>query len=166
MRKVAGNLLDLAEHGEFDIIAHGCNCFHAMRRGIAKEITERYPSAKQADLETVYGDRRKLGNFSETFIESSPGKGFRLLNAYTQYKWSGYSDVFEYGHFETFLNRLSSELSKSFLESGVKIRVGFPKIGCGLAGGDEKRILQIIDSFSKDVENFATVTLVEKDLGR
>ena len=45
-----GNLLDMAERGEFDIIVHGANCICVMGSGIAREIKARFPQAAQADL--------------------------------------------------------------------------------------------------------------------
>ena len=38
---------------------------------------------------------------------------------------------------------------------------GFPLIGCGLAGGDKDRILDMIDAFSRMIED--EVTVVEWD---
>ena len=34
---------------------------------------------------------------------------------------------------------------------------GFPSIGCGLAGGDKRRILDTIDNFSKLIEGSVTI---------
>ena len=49
LKHTKGNLIDLAEQGEFDVIVHGCNCQNTMGSGIAKEIKERYPLAYRAD---------------------------------------------------------------------------------------------------------------------
>ena len=38
LKHAKGNLLDLAEAGEFDIVVQGCNCFCAMGGGIAREL--------------------------------------------------------------------------------------------------------------------------------
>ena len=38
LKHTKGNLLDLAEAGEFDIVVQGCNCFNTMGGGIAREI--------------------------------------------------------------------------------------------------------------------------------
>lgn len=161
MKKIKGDLLALAEEGQFDIIVHGCNCFHAMGGGIAAKIAFKYPEAEQADDATVKGSREKLGNFSHCLV-SRPGKqDFTIVNAYTQYKWSGFEDVFEYEAFETFLNRLCAFLTPLAKEKERKIRVGFPKIGCGLARGDERRIISMLETFSKDASEIASVTLVE-----
>ena len=38
MKTIQGNLIHLAQNGEFDLIVHGCNCFCTMGAGIAKGI--------------------------------------------------------------------------------------------------------------------------------
>jgi len=163
MKQIFGNLIDLAEQGDFDTIVHGCNCFHAMRNGIAKEIAFRYPEVKLADLRTPYGDRKKLSRFSTAEVERVDGSTFTVVNAYTQYRWSNKEDVFEYDFFDTLLNRLSQFLFYQSEQLQEVVRVGFPKIGCGLAGGDPERILPMLETFSKDVEGWARVTLVLRE---
>lgn len=41
------------------------------------------------------------------------------------------------------------------------IRIGFPKIGCGLAGASWSKVGGILYSFSDQVKDFANVTVVE-----
>lgn len=136
MWETEGNLIDLALEGHFDVIVHGCNCFNTMGSGIAKEIKERLPEAYKVDQETVKGDRSKLGGF--TFTDVCRGdEWFTVINMYTQYSYGGQKDHFEYEKFREGLENLNT-----FLPLGSKI--GFPKIGAGLAGGDWKRIKQII----------------------
>ena len=100
-----GNLLDLAEAGEFDIVVQGCNCFNAMGGGIAREIRERYPLVASVDMETLRGDYNKLGTWTECFV--SEGAGFNVINAYTQYNMSTGEDVFEYVAFQLILQKLA-----------------------------------------------------------
>ena len=49
LKHAKGNLIDMAEAGEFDVIVHGCNCQNTMGSGIAKEMRARYPGVYQAD---------------------------------------------------------------------------------------------------------------------
>lgn len=149
LKHTRGNLLDLAEAGEFDIIVHGCNCWNTMGGGIAREIRERFPVAAQVDSETNKGDYNKLGNYTTTFT----GK-FLIVNAYTQYNMSRGNDVFEYVAFQLILEKLVHEF-------GTK-RIGLPYIGMGLAGGDSGTILDMIEWFAQRVhQRGGTVTLVE-----
>jgi O-acetyl-ADP-ribose deacetylase (regulator of RNase III) len=137
-RLLNGDLLDLAESGEFDCIVHGCNCFNTMGAGIARQIKERFPDAYNADQITTAGDKLKLGAYSV-------GRGnddFMIVNAYTQYGFKATDDVFEYAAFQRILDTLLVDFAED-------TRFGFPLIGCGLAGGDEKRILSMIAEFSK-----------------
>lgn len=149
LKHTRGNLLDLAEAGEFDIIVQGCNCFNTMGGGIAREIRERYPDAAFVDSETERGDYDKLGNYTTAFT----GK-FLIVNAYTQYNMSRGTDVFEYTAFQLILEKL--------LHKYPAKRIGLPYIGMGLAGGDPDTIIPMIEWFAQGVnEQGGTVTLVE-----
>lgn len=157
MKKIKGDLLDLAEAGEFNIIVQGCNCFCTQKSGLAGQIAKRYPQAVAADNETRCGDLMKLGTYTLASVTTKAG-GFVIINAYTQYgtnKKEEFQDLFEYTSFQLILEKLARL-------TGVKINFGFPLIGCGLAGGDEVRILKMIEDFSLVVEEQgSTVTVVE-----
>ena len=145
-----GDLLDMAENGEFDVIIHGCNCFCMMGAGIARQIADRYPEAYKADCETIKGDRLKLGTYTKHKTE----RVCTIINAYTQFRTSrGGDDVFEYSAFSKILRSLIFEYPTA--------RFGLPYIGMGLANGNSGIILGIIEEFSEYVaENGGSVTLV------
>jgi O-acetyl-ADP-ribose deacetylase (regulator of RNase III) len=155
LKHVKGNLLDLAEAGEFDIVVQGCNCFNTMGGGIAREIRERYPMAAVVDDETLKGDYTKLGNWTKSrTVPNKNGHWFTIINAYTQYNTSQGTDVFEYVAFELILQKLIQV-------SGNK-RIGFPYIGMGLAGGNKDIIMAMLENFAEQVAKAGgTVTLVE-----
>lgn len=136
LKVIDGNLIDLAEAGMFDVIVHGCNCLVIMGAGIAKEIANRYPQAYEADKKTKSGDASKLGKYTYAIAENKLGEEFVIVNAYTQYNIGGGEDVFDYEAFDRFLNL--------FREDFRGLKMGFPLIGCGLAGGDETRIVSMI----------------------
>ena len=147
--RTKGNLLNMAEAGEFDVILHGCNCFNNMGGGIAREIRERYPMAAKADSETVSGSHNKLGSISVADTGS-----FIIVNGYTQYEASSDADVFEYTAFQFILEKMTFAYGKK--------RIGLPYIGMGLAGGDKEVILAMIERFAHSVtECGGSVTLVE-----
>lgn len=150
---IKGDLLMLAQNGQFDVIVHGANCFCTMGGGIAKQIKSQYPEAYDADLKTIPGDRTKLG----TYTQARTRDGLTIVNAYTQYRFNRTGerqDLFEYDAFERILNKLANEFPNS--------RFGFPLIGAGLAGGDLIKIVTAIDQFSKVVEGSGgSVTLVD-----
>lgn len=155
--KTKGNLLDMAENGDFDIIVQGCNCFNAMGAGLAPQIAKRYPHAEEVDSETRKGNIGKLGNYTVSWSSyyDETMKPFKIFNAYTQYVTSQQGeDVFEYESFAVILRKLAHEYGRH--------RFGLPYIGMGLAGGDKKRILAMIEDFAKKVSaQGGSVTLVE-----
>jgi len=85
MEFIKGNLLDLFENQAFDILVHGCNCFHTMGAGIAKQIKDKYYEAYEADLQTLKGDKNKLGTYTLYQVNNSQC----IINAYTQYHYYG-----------------------------------------------------------------------------
>ena len=153
LKHAKGNLLDMAENGDFQVIVQGCNCFNAMGGGIAKEIAERYPHVADVDKETMRGDYMKLGNWTSAAVVA-PEYRFELINAYTQYYMSRGNDVFEYVAFDLILKKL--------LHYHGDKKIGFPYIGMGLARGDSDIIIKMMERFSHDVTNRGgSVTLVE-----
>jgi O-acetyl-ADP-ribose deacetylase (regulator of RNase III) len=149
LKHAEGNLIDMAEAGDFNIIVQGCNCFNTMGGGIAREIAERYPEAQEADNRTPKGAYNKLGNYTVML-----GKQFNIINAYTQYNMSRGDDVFEYTAFEMILQKLAHQYPTSDF--------GFPYIGMGLAGGDPNWIIPMLEAFAEQIEQTGgSVTLVE-----
>ena len=136
MRIVKGDLIQLALAGEFDVIVHGCNCFCAMGAGIARQIKDKFPSAYQADLETGKGDKKKLGTYSKAKVQKN-NERFIIINGYIQYHYSGSGVLADYSA----IDALFFQIQKKFPEK----KIGYPRIGAGLAGGDWKKIGSIID---------------------
>jgi len=155
LKHTKGNLIDLAEAGEFDVVVQGCNCFNTMGGGIAREIRERYPHVAAVDGKTIRGDYNKLGNWtSENVLLKNGTVTFDIINAYTQYDMSTGEDVFEYVAFALILHKLAHAYGDK--------RIGLPYIGMGLAGGDKETIMEMIEEFAYGVaEKGGSVTLVE-----
>ncbi len=133
---VQGDLLQLALDGTFNVILHGCNCQCQMGKGIALAIRTQFPEAYAADLATVKGDAKKLGTLSVAAI-SRGGLNFHVVNAYTQYHWRGTGMKADYAAIRNAMRAVKVQFAGS--------RIGYPKIGAGLAGGDWKIIADIID---------------------
>lgn len=137
MHIVHGDLLSLARQGRFDVIVHGCNCMGSMGAGIALAIATQFPQALAADLATAKGDRRKLGTYSAATVPIASGT-LTIVNAYTQYHWQGAGVLLDYAA----LARVMRAVARDFAGR----RIGYPRIGAGLAGGDWPRIAAIIDT--------------------
>lgn len=136
MNTVHGDIIDLALQGRFDVIVHGCNCFCTMAAGVARVIQEEFPEAYAADLVTGKGDRNKLGNFSCATVRRGD-RQITIVNGYTQYHFHGEEVLVDYSA----VRRLFARIKDRFAGQ----RIGYPKIGAGLGGGDWRRISAIID---------------------
>ena len=145
-----GDLCDALESGEVNVIGHQANCFNTMNSGVAKAIRARFPDAYATDQATVKGDRSKFGDFSIGLHHYGGGKIGTIYNLYGQYNYGydakGYT---EYQKLESALRLMKEDLDTGAME----FRVGFPKIGAGLGGGDWDTIAEIIDTvFGDDYE--------------
>lgn len=136
MEEIKGDLIKLAEDGEFDVIIHGCNCFHTMNSGIAKYIHKKYPEVYYEDVnKTLKGDASKLGTITWKKVNNY---NFTVVNCYTQYNYgTDRKRYVEYGAIRSSLKELKQLVSK--MDS-----IGIPLIGCGLAGGDWNIVKKII----------------------
>lgn len=145
MKIVKGNLLTLADEGEFDVIIHGCNCFCAMASGIAFQIANKYPSAHRIDNTTRKGDVNKLSNWTLARVGS-----LFVVNLYTQYKPGA---DFILGALEVGLYKFRM----TFAGFGEELRVGVPWIGCGIGGGNKEEVADLLRKFSL----YCDLTIVE-----
>lgn len=127
VKSVDGDLIKLALDGHFDVIIHGCNCFCAMDGGIARSIKQEFPEAFAADLATVEGGRAKLGEYSKAKIVRAQNE-FTVVNAYTQFHFHGSGVLADYEAIRSAFSAVQTEFSG--------FRIGYPRIGAGLAGGD------------------------------
>lgn len=164
MKTIKGDLISMAFDGQFNIIAHGCNCQGMMGAGIALQIRQKIPGAAKADrdykanMEKVFGYTHPfymLGTMSKYIISpeemlynNSPQ--FMVANLYTQVI-GGPDFKLEEG--------LIPALTKLNLIWRGK-RIGFPMIGAGIGGGDWNEILPILTKYMKDCD----VTIVEYEL--
>ncbi len=131
MKTLIGDLIALAKAGDFDVIVHGANCFCTMRKGIAKTISEVFPEALAVDLKTIKGDPNKLGTYSSATV----GK-LTIVNAYTQFDWRGKGRKADYDAIKRVFEHIANDFPNK--------RIGYPKIGAGLAGGDWQVIYPLI----------------------
>jgi len=135
MKTVKGDLIELAQQGKFDVIAHGCNCMCDMGAGIAKQIKKVFPAAYKVDQQTSKGDRDKLGTCTAATCETKNGT-IEVVNAYTQYDFRGKGVLVDYDAVRSCMKWIKSHYAGK--------RIGLPKIGAGMARGDWNKISNII----------------------
>lgn len=141
LQYIRGNLLT----SDCDVIAHGCNCYNAMTGGIARAIAHMYPGAERADSATERADESQLGSF--TYTRGNPS----VFNLYTQYEPGANIDYDAVrGAFKAFYHHLKSH-------NMLDLKIGIPKIGAGIAGGDWGRISKIIESIWQEGQIYVYV---------
>lgn len=165
LKYVKGDLIQAADSGFLNVIAHQANCFCKGRHGIAPLIFTAYPAAKKADDATTVGSRRKLGKLSHAWqffpeVDKEKLDPLWVFNLYGQYHWNQKSKEYV-TDYEALSNALQSmkaiiQTRKSlYWEDDKVLRIGFPLIGCGRAGGDWVKVEEMIkNTFAplKDVD--------------
>ena len=159
-KEVEGNLIKLAKEGKFDVVSHGCNCHCQMGAGIAPHMAEAF-GCDRYELEAPQwrGDINKLGQIDyETFVLLPDGKRLKnwdvdklpehsfmltAVNSYTQYNYgrnhaTGSNKPIDYEALTLCMRKINQVFNGE--------RIGLPKIGAGLAGGDWEIIKKIIQT--------------------
>lgn len=142
--EIEGDLIALAKDGAFDVIAHGCNCFCTMKRGIAPQMDEAFGcSIFKLEGSEFKGDINKLGQIDSRLIGyANLKRAIFVVNAYTQYHWSTETKPFDYEAFTLCMRKMNHVF--------VGQHIGLPQIGSHLAGGDWNLIKEIIKKELKD----------------
>lgn len=145
-KEIEGDLISLAKQGMFDVIAHGCNCFCRMKRGLAPQMAEAFDCDK-FPLEESWrtGDINKLGQIDhgET-IKLPNGKYLLVTNAYTQYHWDTKTKPLDYIALRLCLRKMNHIFRGR--------HIGLPQIGCHLAGGHWDTVKHIIKEELKNCD--------------
>ena len=81
-----GNLIELLENGEIDLIIHQSNCLGTMAKkcssGLAG-VLEQYPEVVEADSTYIPGDINQLGKYILIPITTKSGKKAYICNIYS-----------------------------------------------------------------------------------
>lgn len=140
LRIKVADIISLAWTGKYDVIAHGCNCFCTMKRGIAPRMAEVFGCDKfHKERPEFKGDINKLGTID--YVQGSMnGYPIIVVNMYTQFHWeklSIYGIPLDYDA----LRLCFRKLNHLFKDNEILI----PWIGCGLAGGHKSKVRMIIE---------------------
>jgi O-acetyl-ADP-ribose deacetylase (regulator of RNase III) len=136
-KEIKGDLIILAQQGNFDVIVHGCNCQCIMGAGIAPQMAKAFGcDLFRLEKLSYKGDINKLGQ-----IDYDDDGRLAVVNAYTQYFFGGYNK----GLIDLDYDALTLCLRKiNHIFAGEHI--GLPQIGCGLAGGNWEVVKSIIQA--------------------
>ena len=151
-----GDLISLAKQGEFDVVVHGCNCFCRMKRGIAPQMAKAF-GCDRFPLEgpKFEGDKAKLGQIEYQRVILSTDKELVVVNAYTQFHWNAPSPFgipLDYDALRSCFIKVNDAFQGK--------KVGIPKIGAGLAGGDWQKVESILEEVCGDLGELVVVEYV------
>lgn len=141
-----GNLIELLESGEIDVLLHQTNCLGTISKqcssGIAG-VLQQYPEVVQADSTYIPGDINQLGKYILIPITTKSGKKAYICNIYSQYTvglQNGTSPT-SYLAMRAALKNASFAIRK---ELGKDAKIGMPQVGCGLGRADWNIVQEII----------------------
>lgn len=139
MKTIQGDILTLAEQGNFDVIVHGSNCVNSMKGALATLIKENYPAVVAADDQTAnVSVEKKLGTVSGANVTAyGTGHHFTIINGYTQANLRGAGMLVDYDA----IRSVFRIIKKNFPGK----RIAYPKIGAGGGRGDWDTIEAIIN---------------------
>lgn len=134
-REIEGEIIDLFQKGEFDVIVHGANCHNVMGAGVAKSLADAYPVLLDVDKSFYIpvSNIDRLGNYSRLVMRDQNDNFKWILNAYTQYNPGKNLD---YNALELVLKKINFAFATE--------KIGLPLIGAGIAGGNWNVIEKII----------------------
>ncbi len=145
MKVINKCLIQAFKDGEVSDLLHGCNCQGKMKSGFAGALVKEFPWVAESDL--MYNFRNQgviLGTADVVYIAG-------LDDAYV---WNCYTQEF-YGRDKNVVYVDYEALRYCFREvaqlCSPKDKIGYPKIGAGLANGDWNIISKIID---EELEGF------------
>ncbi len=139
-----GNLLDFTD---VDIIGHQVNCQGVMGAGVAKFIKTEHPDAYQKYTDYIQKNNEFNNLLGTTLIteHSELGEEKLIAHLFGQNQPGPQTD---YLALETALTHLKLQME----HRGLK-RLGLPKIGCGIGGGDWNVVFNII----MNIFNYSTI---------
>ena len=145
-----GDLFENVKHGH---IVHGCNAQGVMGSGFAALIRNKYPVAyqaymKQADTGYI------LGEVIPIIVEPN----IEIIHAITQ-EFYGTDRV--HVDYDAVRQAMKGTLHLATILLIESTDVHMPLIGGGLAGGDQSKLISIMDEIFGDAEVSATLWLLE-----
>lgn len=129
-QEIEGNIIELAQRGEFDVIIQGNNCFCTQSSGLAPQMVKAFQTDKFPMEQTGKGDYNKLGqiDYKIKMTNSTSSPHVAVVNCYTQYYYGNQFGVpLDYDALRLCLRKINHIFKGK--------RIGTVLIGCGLGGG-------------------------------
>lgn len=137
------NILDVKE----GVIVHGCNCQGVMGSGVAKQLRSKYPDIFLPYAEALEQSHQMDINPIGGIICVRVTNTLIVINALTQQYYG--RDGNKYVSYKA----LQAAMEKVADRFGIDVPIHIPYlIGAGLGGGDEEKILRIIETKLKEHE--------------
>lgn len=135
---VIGDVVEAFKAGDIKTIAHQTNCFSRMKSGVAGAIAKEFPEVIKEDFHFHENEpMKKLGDVC--FVKTRCGI---VVNLYGQYRYGRepgrrYTDYYA-------LRQACAKANLIFSICSKPTKLGIPKIGAGLGGGDWNIIVNIL----------------------
>jgi len=157
MKEIDGDIVELSRRGMFEVILQNCNCFCIQGKGLAPIMNRHFNTLSfKMEAQKYKGSMNKLGTIDYEHLYLEDGKNWTkypdemgewvthtmyVVNAYAQYKLGKSLD------YEA-LTLCLRKINHTF--KGKKI--GVPKIGAGISGGNWEKIRTIIEKELVDLQ--------------
>ena len=150
VKDITDDLINMADRGEFDVIAHGSNCQCNQGAGIAYSLKMKWREIEVVDKATIKCDITKMGDYSKALVTTKKNTNLMVYNAYTQFRYgrNAFVDLDAVFDFFTRLNKIYKD--------DKDIRIGIPMIGSGYGKGNWSEIVNKINQATPDID----ITLV------
>ena len=145
LKIIKGNLLNAKE----DIIVHQVNCQGAFGAGLAKQIAQKYPKAKNEYVD--YCNKKNPDDLLGDCLVTKTND-FLIANLFAQKYYGRYGAFYKKYERQTNYRAFTKGLKK-LINNHPDKSIAIPyKIGCGLAKGDWDKIQKIFDLAFPDKE--------------
>lgn len=157
LKTVEDNIFNYLENDKIIGIIHQVNCFSKQQKGFAKEMSTRYDTHKfRLEGYKHIGKIEKLGNVDYEIKKKQNGQDLIVVNCYSQYHYGIDKRYTDYNALGLCIRKIDY-IFKDYYGAFVLPHM----IGCGLAGGKEEKVKDIIEKNSHNIF-FESVKKIDK----
>lgn len=130
---------------DYEVILVGANTYHTMGNGFNRKIRVHYPSVYDADMETNYADKNKLGDIVSVVCDNKIFVICYIAHGYN-FRPDLKPDFLNYEALKDCVNKVNNQYKGKKIASTI---LGHSKFE---GNGDKDRIIEIIESVTPDVD--------------